>query len=75
MDLHFNLVDEPWLPCVRDDGTPVPRNEQEQAAGSVAHLHVAHERILGDPLADELAALRIQDPDMEPVPLHFQMPS
>ena len=23
MDLHFNLVDEPWLPCVRDDGTPV----------------------------------------------------
>jgi len=23
MDLHFNLVDEPWVPCVRDDGTPV----------------------------------------------------
>jgi len=23
MDLHFDLVDESWLPCVRDDGTPV----------------------------------------------------
>ncbi len=23
MDLHFNLVDEPWLPCVRADGQPI----------------------------------------------------
>ena len=23
MDLHFNLVDEPWLPCIRTDGEPV----------------------------------------------------
>jgi CRISPR system Cascade subunit CasA len=23
MELHFNLVDEPWLPCIRADGTPV----------------------------------------------------
>lgn len=22
MDLHFNLVDEPWLPCIRIDGQP-----------------------------------------------------
>jgi len=23
MDLHFNLVDEPWLPCIQADGRPV----------------------------------------------------
>jgi CRISPR system Cascade subunit CasA len=23
MDTHFNLIDEPWLPCIQSDGTPV----------------------------------------------------